>query len=216
MIREKILLKKRILFADDDPNLLTGLVRRFRGRGADWDMYSALSVDAALEIISKAAFDAVVSDVRMPGKDGFELLTIMQNSKITKDIPIIILTGSEEHSMKRRALEMGATDLLNKPVNIEDLVARLQSVLRLKTYQDQLKEQNNLLEQKVKERTRELEDSRLDIILRLGKAAEYRDEETGRHFDPVVFAAFEDVTEEFHSIYNKFSDEIPEVVTLEI
>jgi putative two-component system response regulator len=71
--------------------------------------------------------------------------------------------------------------LLNKPVDPQDLVARLQSVLRLKAYQDELKNQNKILEHKVEQRTLELSDSRLDIIWRLGKAAEFRDEETGNH-----------------------------------
>ena len=60
-------------------------------------------------------------------------------------------------------------------------MARLRSVLHLKACQDELKCQNELLEQKVRERTRQLEASRLDIIWRLGKAAEFRDEDTGNH-----------------------------------
>ena len=76
---------------------------------------------------------------------------------------------------------MGATDLLNKPVIQEDLIARLRSALRLKSFQDDLKAHNDLLEQKVKDRTAQVEESRLDILFRLGKAAEYRDEETGNH-----------------------------------
>jgi len=174
-------MKKHILFVDDEPNVLKGIERMLHSQRDEWVLNSAQSVDAALDLTAKAAFDAVVSDISMPGKDGFELLRILHESDTTKDIPVIILTGNKEHSLKRRALEMGATDLLNKPVTREDLLARLRSVLRLKSYQDDLKAHNNLLEQKVRERTAELEESRLDIILRLGKAAEYRDEETGNH-----------------------------------
>ena len=174
-------MKKHILFVDDEPNFLKGIERMLHQQRQEWKVYSAQSVDAALELIAKAAFDAVVSDVSMPGKDGFELLHILHNSDTTKNIPVIILTGNKEHSLKRRALEMGATDLLNKPVHRQDLLARLQSVLRLKSYQDDLKNQNERLEEKVRERTSELEASRLDIILRLGKAAEYRDDQTGNH-----------------------------------
>lgn len=174
-------MKKHILFIDDEPNFLNGIGRMLHQHRQEWEMHSAQSVDAALELIAKASFDAIVSDVSMPGKDGFELLRILHNSDTTKEIPVIILTGNKEHSLKRSALEMGATDLLNKPVHREDLLARLQSVLRLKSYQDDLKNQNELLEEKVRARTSELEASRLDIILRLGKAAEYRDEQTGDH-----------------------------------
>ncbi len=174
-------MKKRILFIDDEPNFLEGLKRMLHRQCNVWDVYSTHSVDAALDEISKVAFDAVISDVTMPGKDGFELLRILKDSETTKDIPVVILTGRDDHNLKSRALEMGATDLLSKPVNREDLLARLNNVLRLKSYQDELKAQNEILDRKVKERTAELEDSRLDIILRLGKAAEYRDKETGNH-----------------------------------
>lgn len=174
-------MKKRILFIDDEPNFLKGIERMLRDRRQEWEIYFAQSVDAALEQTDRIEFDAIVSDISMPGKDGFELLRILHNSDETRDIPVIILTGSGEHLLKARALEMGATDLLSKPVTREDLLARLNSVLRLKSYQDDLIAQNDVLERKVKERTAELEESRLDIILRLGRAAEYRDKETGNH-----------------------------------
>ncbi len=174
-------LKKRILFIDDEPNFRDSLKRILHRQQQIWEMHYAPSVEEGLRQIGEQPFDAVVSDVSMPGKDGFALLTALQQSEKTSDIPVIILTGNGEHSLKRRALEMGATDLLSKPINSEDLLARLHNVLRLKAYQDELKQQNDTLEHKVRERTAELEESRLDIILRLGKAAEYRDEDTGNH-----------------------------------
>lgn len=174
-------LKKRILFIDDESNFRDSLKRILHRQQQIWEMHYAPSVEEGLRQIAEQPFDAVVSDVSMPGKDGFALLTALQQSEKTSDIPVIILTGNGEHSLKRRALEMGATDLLSKPINSEDLLARLHNVLRLKAYQDALKQQNDTLEQKVRERTAELEESRLDIILRLGKAAEYRDEDTGNH-----------------------------------
>jgi response regulator RpfG family c-di-GMP phosphodiesterase len=173
--------KKNILFVDDEHSFLAGLKRMLHDQHREWEMYFANGVDEALGEINKIAFDTVVSDISMPGKDGFELLRTLQESEATRDIPIIILSGRDEHDLKRRALQQGAADLLNKPINREDLLARLNSVLRLKSYQDELKNQNEILDHKVKERTAELEESRLDIILRLAKAAEYRDEETGDH-----------------------------------
>ena len=109
-------MKKHILFVDDEPNVLKGIERMLHSQREEWMLKSAQSVDAALDLIARAAFDAIVSDISMPGKDGFELLRILHESDTTKDIPVIVLTGNKEHSLKRRALEMGATDLLNKPV----------------------------------------------------------------------------------------------------
>lgn len=174
-------MKRHILFVDDDPNVLDGLRRMLRAHHSRWDMSFVHSAKEALDQIPHTAFDAIVSDVMMPGKDGFELLAELSNSQCARDVPVVMLTGADDSGLKRRALDMGATDLLNKPIDPEDLVARLQSVLRLKSYQDELRSQNEILERKVEERTLELADSRLDIIWRLGKAAEFRDEETGNH-----------------------------------
>jgi putative two-component system response regulator len=167
-------MKKRILFVDDEPYVLNGFRRILQDQCNIWELYYVHSVDAALDQLKLASIDVIVSDVKMPGKDGFELLKILQVSEKTKNIPVIILTGCKESDFKRRALELGAMDLLNKPVDREDLLARLHSMLRLKSYQDNL-------EKKVKERTVDLEESRMDIIWRLGKVAEFRDEETGNH-----------------------------------
>ncbi len=174
-------MKRRILFIDDEPNVLDGLRRMLCGERDRWRLSFADSAEAALDRMRAADFDAVVSDVNMPGKDGFALLAEMRTDDRTQDVPVIILTGRHESDIKRRALDLGATDLLNKPVDSQDLIARLRSVIRLKGYQDEIKGQNAILERKVEERTAELADSRLDIIWRLGKAAEYRDEETGNH-----------------------------------
>jgi len=86
-----------------------------------------------------------------------------------------------DRHLKRQALDLGAADLLNKPVEAEDLIARLQNVLRLKEYEDLLKHENSWLERKIQERTVELYRSRQEVVWRLGKAAEHRDNDTGNH-----------------------------------
>ncbi len=173
--------KHSILFVDDELCILDALRRALRSKREHWDMHFVVSVAEALAEIQKANFDAVVTDITMPGQNGLDLLAQLQESNATKEIPVIILTGLDETDLKRRALEMGAFDLLNKPVVAEDLIARLQSVLLLKAHQDELKEYQKTLEQAVRDRTLELEQSRLEIVWRLAKAGEYRDELTGNH-----------------------------------
>ena len=173
--------RKQILFVDDEPNFLAGLRRMLRGYRDRWELHFAEGVDAALARCREIAFDTIVSDVNMPERDGFDLLAALKSDELTRDIPVIILTGNAENDLKRRALDNGATDLLNKPVSMEDLTARLRNATRLKEYEDLLRNQNVVLEQKVRERTAALEHSRLDIIWRLAKAGEFRDEDTGAH-----------------------------------
>jgi len=174
-------MNNRILFVDDEKNILDGLRHQLYQQRKQWDMRFASSVDEALTLMASTPVDAVVTDVMMPGRDGFDLLKTLRQAEETKDIPVVILTGIADTNLKRKALDMGVTDLLAKPVMHEDLVARLRNMLNLKAQQDQLKSLNRSLEGKVRARTRELEHSRLDILWRLGKAAEYRDEQTGYH-----------------------------------
>lgn len=179
--------KCRILLVDDDPNFLNGIRRALFSQRKVWDLAFAQTADQALALAQNSCFDVIVSDVNMPGKDGFQLLGSLRDHPATRDVPVIILTGSEDATSKRKALDLGATDLLNKPVSMEDLIARIWSVLRLKHYQDELKRQRTSLERMVAERTVELEASRLDIIWCLAKAGEFRDQETGNHIIRVGF-----------------------------
>ncbi len=168
----------RVLFVDGERNVLNGLSRMLRDQRKIWEMHFVQGAEEALSLIQSMDIDLVISDISMPGKDGLNLLSTLRNREQTRDTPFLMLAGLNDRGLKRKALDLGATDLLNKPANHEDLIARINSMLRLKVYQDEIKAQNDLLDQKVKKRTTELEAARLDLIWRLGKAAEYRDTDT--------------------------------------
>ncbi len=172
---------KNILFVDDDRAFLTSIKRSLESLSEQWNICFCTNADEAEEMIQTTNFDTVVIDAFMPSRDGFSLLKSLHDSESTKAIPIIIITGGGDDVLKHKALRLGATDLLNKPIHIDDLIARLNNTIKLKTYEDKLRHQNEILEEIVQQRTAELENTRLNIILRLGKAAEYRDEETGNH-----------------------------------
>jgi len=173
--------KSNILFVDDEVNILEGIHRTLRHKRSVWEMNYARSVNEALHLLNNKNIDAVVSDVSMPGKDGFALLSAVRSTEHIRDIPVTILTGLSDRGIKRRALDMGATDLLSKPVDPDEFVARINNMLRLKSYQDEIKAHQALLEQKVRVRTAELEAAHIELIWQLGKAAEYRDTDTGNH-----------------------------------
>jgi putative two-component system response regulator len=179
--------KYHILFVDDEVRVLDSLRRMLHAQRHLWEMTFLDRADLAWAHLMEHRVDAAVMDVKMPGSSGLELLERMQHTERTKDVPVVILTGLADYDLKTRALELGAADLLAKPVQPAELLARLRNVLRLKSCQDELKAQNVLLERKVEERTVELAHSRLDIIWRLGKVAEQRDEYTGNHVVRVGF-----------------------------
>jgi DNA-binding response OmpR family regulator len=156
-------MKKKLLFVDDDLNVLASLRRLLNGHRKEWDMTFATSVDDALKRIFETDMDVVVVDITMPGKDGFDLIKTLKGNSDTKDIPIVMLTGVKDQEIKRRALDSGATDLLNKPIDFEDLLARLNSSIRLKTHLDEISVFNDTLAQKVNERTNDLEIANIEL-----------------------------------------------------
>ena len=183
--------RKRILFVDDEPAFLNGLRRMLHRQEAVWEMTFVHSADEAIQETARQEYDAVVSDIRMPGKDGFDLLKELAASPRTRGIPVVMLTAGRDDDLKCLTLNLGATDLIDKPVHRDDLLARIRSVLRLKSYQDQLREVNTSLESKVAQRTADLKNSHLDFIWRLAKIGEYRDQQTGRHIIRVASYARE-------------------------
>lgn len=174
-------MRAHVLFVDDDANCLAGLRRMLHPYHEDWRMTCVGSVDEALNCLNSTAIDTVVSDVQMPGLTGFDLLQAISESSMLSHVPVIMMTGAGQRDLKRRALNLGATDLLNKPVDSDDLVARIRSALRLKTYHDQIRGQNDRLDRTVRDRTKALDAARIDLIWRLGRVAEFRDEQMGNH-----------------------------------
>jgi putative two-component system response regulator len=153
---------------------------------AFWDLNTANSVDDALDYLMRERVDLVVCDFNMPGKNGLDLISAIRSCDVLADIPVVMLTGNAESDLKRRALDCGAVDLLSKPVHREDLVARIRSVLQIRSYQETLRSMNADLEQRVAEKTHELECSRNELIWRLSYAVETRDDNTGAHIARVA------------------------------
>ncbi|UCH93872.1 MAG: response regulator, partial [Candidatus Aminicenantes bacterium] len=140
---------ERILFVDDEQFVLDGFKRLLRDYRNVWQMEFALNGREALEMVDEHDFDVIITDVRMPEMPGLDLLEQLQTNENTKNIPVVILTGDHDRTLKHKALELGAVDLLNKPVNKEDLVARINNVLKLKEYQDIILEKNRALERQL-------------------------------------------------------------------
>ncbi|MBT7198340.1 MAG: response regulator [Nitrospina sp.] len=122
-------MKKKLLFVDDDENFLAGIVRRLRSREQEWEMILATSVLDAFQKIRESEIDVIISDVFMPGAGGMEFLGFLKERIHTKTIPIIMITGKNDEELKRRAINLGAVDLLKKPFEPEELIASLVSAL---------------------------------------------------------------------------------------
>jgi len=151
-------MKRKILLVDDEPSVLQGLKRMLRSEMGLWDLSFATSADEAWALLSTENFDTAVLDVKMPGKGGLELLSDIKSDPHTSDVETIVLTGLEDQDLKRRALDLGAADLLSKPVLKEDFIARINNALRTKSYRDELQNQNVELERQL------LQSQKMEII----------------------------------------------------
>jgi len=171
----------QLLLVDDEQPVLDGLRRTLRAQGVPWELTCVDRAEAAWQRLLESAYDAVVTDIKMPGMSGLELLQRIRQSDETRDLPVVVLTGLSDNGLKQRALELGASDLFNKPVDPGQLIARLHSVLALKANQDMLKARIGQLRQELLEQSLRLVQARLAVVCRLGNVAEYRDEETGNH-----------------------------------
>src|SRR5258706_15426074 len=108
-------MKSRVVFVDDERNVLNGFRRMLEAECVSWEMVFLDSAHQVLDETKNDQVDVIISDIQMPGIDGFELLKQLKTSEHTKDIPVVIVTGNHEQNLKRRALDLGAADLLSKP-----------------------------------------------------------------------------------------------------
>ncbi len=116
----------------------------------------------------------------MPGKDGLEVIEELR-PYLPDYFPILMLTGDERAELKETALSSGAKDFLVKPINPVEVRLRIRNLLEARYFHQQLQHNNERLEEMVRQRTRELEGAHVEMLIRLAKAAEYRDDDSGEH-----------------------------------
>ena len=144
----------RILIVDDDPALLQALPEALRLRLVDMAVDTCDSAADALRRIAATDYDAVVSDIKMPGMDGLALLAEIR--RLRPDTPTLLITGHGQHDLVVQALRGGAYDFIPKPIDRDYFVASLKRAIETRHLRRQLDEQRAALERTVEERTREL------------------------------------------------------------
>jgi Response regulator containing a CheY-like receiver domain and an HD-GYP domain len=142
---------------------------------------SFASPTKALDWAKNHPVDLVLTDIQMPSMNGVEFTRWFRRLPDCSDVPLIAITVMDDMDIRYRALEAGATDFLKKPVDHHEFRARCRNLLALRHQQQIIKDRAQWLESKVKEATRELHEREQETLLRLARAGEYRDQETGNH-----------------------------------
>jgi len=177
----KEILQANILIVDDEPANVT-LLKRYLQREGYQNIHTTTDPREVNGLCDKTDFDAFLLDIRMPEINGFELMAWLNKRYSNNNyLPILVLTAQTDQETRIRALNEGAKDFLTKPFDRIEALTRIHNLIEVHLMHQKLKQQNVKLEEKVKQRTKELYHTRQQVIRRLGLAAEYRDNETGNH-----------------------------------
>ena len=134
-----------------------------------------------LQLYRDEEFDLILLDLLMPQMDGFEVMSRMQQFEKPLPPPVLVLTALKDQAVRLKALNQGARDFLSKPFELDEASCRIFNLLEMHLSQKALSQYNARLEREVQVATEELQRTQLEIVQRLGAAAEYRDTETGAH-----------------------------------
>lgn len=163
--------RQKVLVVDDTPENIDVLVGILKSH---YQVKAAINGEMALKIVRNSMPDLILLDIMMPGIDGYEVCRRLKEDHTTRHIPVIFITAKIGIQDEIQGLELGAVDYIPKPISPPVVEARVKTHLALAN-------QNRELDRKVQAQTRQLNETRLQIIQRLGRAAEYKDNETGLH-----------------------------------
>ncbi|MEW6116508.1 MAG: HD domain-containing phosphohydrolase [Nitrospirota bacterium] len=182
-----MLQRKRVVYVADDVSINIELVESVFKSDPHMMIRKAENGKELLDSIHKNGLpDLLILDLMMPVMDGFEVLEKLKGLRDGNYFPIIVLSALTDKQSIVRALSMGADDYVTKPFFVEELKARVGNMLKLKERDEFLNTSLDVMETNLLEKLRMLEQTQVEVIIRLGKAAEFRDDETGRHIERIA------------------------------
>ncbi len=170
-----------VLIVDDTPTNLK-LMEALTGKVGDGIVPTAhFDPLAALEWCPQHDIDLLIVDYMMPSLDGIEFIRRFRALPGHDETPVLMVTADHERGTRYSALDAGATDFLNKPIDSREFRSRVRNMLALQRSRKDRANRAQWLEAEVAKRTEEIVARELEMIMRLSRAAEFRDPETGAH-----------------------------------
>ena len=180
MIPPSSILQARILIVEDDPTS-SSLIREILKDSGFKHLRVISNANKLADMYVQYRPDLLILDLNLPGIDGFEAMRRLKAQDPNDYLPILVISSDVDDHVHLRALAAGAKDFLSKPYDRSKVILRSRNLIEVRLLHQEIKNKNRDLEEIVAARTKELRDSRIDVIRRLGFAAEYRDTETGQH-----------------------------------
>ena len=157
--QQKLIHSAQIALIDDEELILDVIEQHLR-RGGFKNIHRTSDSRCAIDLVTQCSPDVLLLDVRMPHVSGLDILSELRNRPDTSHIPVVVLTACTQSDVKLKALKLGSSDFLAKPVDASELLLRLRNVLAVKAYRDHLANYSQELERQVRMRTEELVQSR--------------------------------------------------------
>jgi putative two-component system response regulator len=178
------ILHATVLIVDDQEVNILLLERMLRGAGYA-SVTSTMDPGGVCELHLKNGYDLILLDLQMPGMDGFQVMEGLKEIEPDGYLPVLVITAQPGH--KLRALQAGAKDFISKPFEMAEVLARVHNMLEVRLLHKELQQDNAVLEQRVRERTTDLQESYLETIFTMTRAAEHKDEDTGAHVQRISY-----------------------------
>jgi putative two-component system response regulator len=180
-ISTEVRLGARILIVDDEAANIRVLSRSLQRAGYT-NLATTMDSRAVVGLVAGFAPDLILLDLGMPDLDGFAVLELLAEAA-GDDVgpPVLVVTGRQEPDVRRRCLSLGASDFLSRPYDEIEIGLRVDHLITGRLLLKSVRHANDQLERRVSERTAALEDAHHEILERLAKAAEFRDDDTGEH-----------------------------------
>ena len=183
-VPERMFKHARLLVVDDEPSNVL-VMRRLLERAGFGQIETTSDSREVVKIYIDTRPDLILLDLHMPHVGGLEVLDRLNEIAENSFLPVLMMTGDLAPEARQQALSRGAKDFVTKPFHADEVLLRIRTLLETRFLYFQVQSQNQILEAKVRERTRELEAAQLEIIERLARAAEFRDDNTGQHTERV-------------------------------
>jgi len=188
MINSVDIFQSKILIVDDQQTNILLLERMLRNAG--YNAITGISDSCkACELHCRYRYDLILLDLQMPGMDGFKVMEGLQEIEAVDYLPVIVITAQPEQKLP--ALRAGAKDFISKPFELTEVLLRVRNMLEVRLLHKQLHLYNDALEQRVRERTAELQESYMETIFTMTRAAEHKDEDTGAHVQRISYYSSE-------------------------
>jgi putative two-component system response regulator len=165
----------------DDETANVRLLEMMLARGGFHTVTTLTDARDLASLIVDSPVDLVITDLHMPGCDGFGVLDVLTPLINLERLPVLVVTGDSSRDARQQALTRGAKDFVTKPFDTIEVMLRVRNLLESRMLFQDLRKQNRTLLESALGRTRELESTRIEIIERLALAAEYRDDDTSQH-----------------------------------